>query len=217
MDRVSGRLPKRGMKRYRLVKMKMRYRTPPAGMTSRTSPPSSRAPLVRSDQDAEPGRIAEPGVGHVHHDRGMPMSGRFEKPRPELGRGGDIDLGGGRYHRHAADHLDQIADVRHCCPPPAQDADPVREPGGSTGDRREPGAPDRLARQPFLHVRKLRGSGFLADQHGYRLTTQGLRLFPRLADIPTAGGTRSAMTGSPPVLPRWTPCWAADCGQVRPR
>jgi circadian clock protein KaiC len=40
----------------------------------------------------------------------------------------------------------------------------------------------------FLHIRKLRGSGFLAGQHGYRLTTQGLRLFPRLADIPTAGG-----------------------------
>ena len=33
-----------------------------------------------------------------------------------------------------------------------------------------------------------RGSGFLAGQHGYRLTAQGLRLFPRLADIPTAGG-----------------------------
>jgi circadian clock protein KaiC len=40
----------------------------------------------------------------------------------------------------------------------------------------------------FLHIRKLRGSGFLAGQHGYRLTTQGLRLFPRLADIPAAGG-----------------------------
>jgi circadian clock protein KaiC len=40
----------------------------------------------------------------------------------------------------------------------------------------------------FLHIRKLRGSGFLAGQHGYRLTTQGLRLFARLADIPVAGG-----------------------------
>jgi circadian clock protein KaiC len=39
----------------------------------------------------------------------------------------------------------------------------------------------------FLHVRKLRGSGFQSGQHGYRLTTQGLRLFPRLADIPAAG------------------------------
>jgi circadian clock protein KaiC len=42
--------------------------------------------------------------------------------------------------------------------------------------------------QRFLHVRKLRGSGFLTGQHGYRLTAQGLHLFPRLADNPTAGG-----------------------------
>ena len=40
----------------------------------------------------------------------------------------------------------------------------------------------------FLHIRKLRGSGFLSGQHGYRLTTEGLRLFPRLADVPAADG-----------------------------
>jgi circadian clock protein KaiC len=40
----------------------------------------------------------------------------------------------------------------------------------------------------YLYVRKLRGSGFLAGRHGYRLTPQGLRLFPRLADIPVADG-----------------------------
>ena len=40
----------------------------------------------------------------------------------------------------------------------------------------------------FLHVRKLRGSGFLSGQHGYRLTPAGLRLFPRLADISPQGG-----------------------------
>jgi circadian clock protein KaiC len=39
-----------------------------------------------------------------------------------------------------------------------------------------------------LHVRKLRGSGFLAGLHGYRLTRQGLHLFPRLADMPAADG-----------------------------
>jgi circadian clock protein KaiC len=39
-----------------------------------------------------------------------------------------------------------------------------------------------------LHVRKLRGSGFQSGQHGYRLTPQGLRLFPRLADVPVPGG-----------------------------
>lgn len=53
----------------------------------------------------------------------------------------------------------------------------------------------------FLHVRKLRGSGFLSGRHGYRLTAQGLRLFPRLADIPAAssyllGGHRTT-TGIP--------------------
>jgi circadian clock protein KaiC len=39
----------------------------------------------------------------------------------------------------------------------------------------------------FLHVRKLRGSGFRSGQHGYRLSSQGLHLFPRLADTPAAG------------------------------
>jgi circadian clock protein KaiC len=39
-----------------------------------------------------------------------------------------------------------------------------------------------------LHVRKLRGSGFRSGQHAYRVTTRGLRLFPRLADVPIAGG-----------------------------
>jgi circadian clock protein KaiC len=38
-----------------------------------------------------------------------------------------------------------------------------------------------------LHVRKLRGSGFQAGQHAYRVTEQGLRLFPRLADVPPSG------------------------------
>jgi circadian clock protein KaiC len=38
-----------------------------------------------------------------------------------------------------------------------------------------------------LHVRKLRGSGFHSGQHGYRLTSHGLRLFPRLADVPVPG------------------------------
>ncbi|HEX4063583.1 MAG TPA: ATPase domain-containing protein [Streptosporangiaceae bacterium] len=41
--------------------------------------------------------------------------------------------------------------------------------------------------QRFLQVRKLRGSGFLPGQHGYRLIPQGLRLFPRLADLPATG------------------------------
>lgn len=39
-----------------------------------------------------------------------------------------------------------------------------------------------------LHVRKLRGSGYQSGQHGYRLTPQGLHLFPRLADVPVPSG-----------------------------
>ena len=53
----------------------------------------------------------------------------------------------------------------------------------------------------FLHVRKLRGSGFRSGQHGYRLTPQGLDLFPRLADIPVtdsyAIGDHRVTTGIP--------------------
>jgi circadian clock protein KaiC len=36
----------------------------------------------------------------------------------------------------------------------------------------------------FLQVKKLRGSGYRSGQHAYRLTAGGLRLFPRLADVP---------------------------------
>jgi circadian clock protein KaiC len=36
----------------------------------------------------------------------------------------------------------------------------------------------------FLQVKKLRGSGYRSGQHAYRLTADGLRLFPRLADTP---------------------------------
>jgi circadian clock protein KaiC len=39
----------------------------------------------------------------------------------------------------------------------------------------------------FFEVRKLRGSGFQAGLHAYRLTAGGMRLFPRLADAPIAG------------------------------
>ncbi|HEX2054716.1 MAG TPA: ATPase domain-containing protein [Actinomycetota bacterium] len=36
----------------------------------------------------------------------------------------------------------------------------------------------------FLQVVKLRGSDFLSGRHTYRLSSEGLRLFPRLADTP---------------------------------
>ena len=40
----------------------------------------------------------------------------------------------------------------------------------------------------FLQVKKLRGSRFRSGQHAYRLTAEGLRLFPRLADAPIEEG-----------------------------
>jgi circadian clock protein KaiC len=55
----------------------------------------------------------------------------------------------------------------------------------------------------YLHVRKLRGSGFQSGQHGYRVTPQGLRLFPRLADIPVPGGyplSQDRITSGIPAL-----------------
>jgi circadian clock protein KaiC len=36
----------------------------------------------------------------------------------------------------------------------------------------------------FLQVKKLRGSRFQSGQHAYRLTADGMHLFPRLADMP---------------------------------
>jgi circadian clock protein KaiC len=55
--------------------------------------------------------------------------------------------------------------------------------------------------QRRLRIHKRRGSGFLPGQHGYRLTAQGLRLFPRLADVPPDGnydlGQQRVSTGLP--------------------
>jgi circadian clock protein KaiC len=53
----------------------------------------------------------------------------------------------------------------------------------------------------FLTVRKLRGSGFLTGQHGYRLTSEGLHLFPRLADIPPTGGYQRGEQRIPSGIP----------------
>ena len=53
----------------------------------------------------------------------------------------------------------------------------------------------------YLRVRKLRGSGFQSGEHGYRVTPQGLHLFPRLADVPVPGsyslGDTRITTGIP--------------------
>ncbi|HEY7627880.1 MAG TPA: ATPase domain-containing protein [Ilumatobacteraceae bacterium] len=40
----------------------------------------------------------------------------------------------------------------------------------------------------YVSVRKLRGSGFLSGDHVYRITAEGLVVFPRLADLRESGG-----------------------------
>jgi hypothetical protein len=62
-----------------------------------------RAP-VRPQQDAEPGRIAEPGAGHVDHDGGVPLTGGLQQDRAQLLGVGDVDLGGCCQHGQAVDH-----------------------------------------------------------------------------------------------------------------
>lgn len=49
---------------------------------------------------------------------------------------------------------------------------------------------DRYAQREIrlLHVLKLRGSGFLAGGHAYRLSSEGMRVFPRLADSAEQAG-----------------------------
>ena len=102
------------------------------------------------DQDAEPGRIAELGAGHVHHDGGIPRADRIQQYRTEVVCRADIDLSWSGDHGYADDDLNGIAAVRHLYPPPAQDADFAGNQVGLRGGERgrQPEAPDRLTRQP---------------------------------------------------------------------
>ena len=73
--------------------------------------------------------------------------------------------------------------------------------------------------QRFLSVRKLRGSGFRSGQHGYRLTPEGLHLFPRLADIPAADGYPLGDRRIPSGIPGLDPMlggglWPGACTMV---
>lgn len=47
-------------------------------------------------------------------------------------------------------------------------------------------ATDRIGQREirYLQVRKLRGSGFRSGRHAYRLSSSGIHVYPRLADIP---------------------------------
>jgi cation diffusion facilitator family transporter len=68
---------------------------------------------VRGHQDIKPGRVAEPGPGHVHDDQGRPGADCLGHGLPQRGGVGDIDLLRRRHHRHALDHLDGEADLGH--------------------------------------------------------------------------------------------------------
>jgi cation diffusion facilitator family transporter len=68
---------------------------------------------VRGDQGIQPGRVAEPGPGHVDHDQRVPGPGGLEQGGPQPGGVGDVDLLGRRHDRHALDHLDREPDLRH--------------------------------------------------------------------------------------------------------
>ena len=48
--------------------------------------------------------------------------------------------------------------------------------------------------QRLIQVIKLRGSEFRSGRHGYRLSTDGITVFPRLADPLSAGGLRAQRT-----------------------
>ncbi|HLH59146.1 MAG TPA: ATPase domain-containing protein [Streptosporangiaceae bacterium] len=65
-------------------------------------------------------------------------------------------------------------------------------------------ATERLGSQReirFLHVRKMRGGGFLSGRHAYRLGRSGLHVFPRLADVPPDGSYRIGDQRLPSGLP----------------
>ena len=89
---------KLGITRSMPVSAKTRRTMALAGMTSRNSPPSGQGPLVRPHQDAEPGRIAELGGGHVHHERGVAAGRGFEENRPQPPGVAGIDIRGRRHH-----------------------------------------------------------------------------------------------------------------------
>ena len=57
-----------------------------------------QGPLVRPHQDAEPGRIAGLGGGHVHYERGAAAGRGFEENRPQPPGVAGIDIRGRRHH-----------------------------------------------------------------------------------------------------------------------
>jgi hypothetical protein len=68
---------------------------------------------VRRHQGVKPGRITEPGEGHIDDEGAVPACGRSDQGRPQAIGAGDIDLHGSRHHRHAPGHLNREPDLGH--------------------------------------------------------------------------------------------------------
>jgi len=68
---------------------------------------------VRCHQGVKPGRITEPGEGHIDDEGAVPARGRIGQGRPQAVSAGDIDLLGSRHHRHARGHLNREAGLGH--------------------------------------------------------------------------------------------------------
>jgi len=69
--------------------------------------------LMRREQGMEPGRIAEPGQGHVGHERPGPVRGGRLQGRAQFRGVGDVDLLRRRHDRHAANQFDGEHAVLH--------------------------------------------------------------------------------------------------------
>ena len=65
-----------------------------------------------------------------------------------------------------------------------------------------------------LEVRKLRGTGFMTGQHAYRIESDGLHVYPRLAESSPARPTSCSQSGSRPASRRSTRCSPMATGRA---
>ena len=69
----------------------------------------------------------------------------------------------------------------------------------------------------LLEVTKLRGSDFRSGRHSYRISEDGITVFPRLADPVSEEGYRLSGGASPPASHRSTRCSTPDTSRAAPR
>ena len=69
-----------------------------------------------------------------------------------------------------------------------------------------------------LYVNKLRGSGYLPGRHPFRITSEGLEVYPRIeaAFRGTRGPTKPGLAGFRSALRGWTRCLAVAACRRRP-